>query len=201
MSGKLPINIDHPMRHHAIEVERIEYEAGWNPQSVLHTICIFANDFHNLGGGYLVFGIGEHDGRPVLPPRSIYICAINSIQKELFNLGHSDIHDKSLINNKKDQTTPQDTPLDAPQDVGLVSEHVEQLVVVLTSAMNRASIQTALELKDQHHILASYLKPAIKAGLIEMTLQDKPTSRRQRYRRTADGEALALRLKTRDAQT
>ena len=37
--------------------------------------------------------------------------------------------------------------------------------------------------------------------MIEMTLPDKPTSRHQRYRRTADGEALAVRLKTRDAPT
>ena len=49
--------------------------------------------------------------------------------------------------------------------------------------------------------MEAYLGPALKAGLIEMTLPDKPTSRHQRYRRTADGEALAVRLKTRDAST
>ena len=91
MTGKLPINIDHLLRHRAIEGERIEYKAGWNPQSVLHTICAFANDFHNLGGGYLVLGVEEHNGRPVLPPRGIDLDAINSIQKELLNLGHSAI--------------------------------------------------------------------------------------------------------------
>ena len=89
--------------------------------------------------------------------------------------------DKSLINKKNGQDTPQDTP----QDVGQVSDHVEQLVVVLTRAMSRARIQAALELKDRHHFLASYLKPALKAGQIEMTLPDKPTSRHQRYRQTA----------------
>ena len=108
---------------------------------------------------------------------------------------HDTVQDKSLINNKKGQDTPQDTP----QDVGQVSDHVEQLVVVLTRAMSRARIQAALELKDRHHFLASYLKPALKARLIEMTLPDKPTSRYQCYRRTAGGEALAVRFKTRDA--
>ena len=42
----------------------------------------------------------------------------------------------------------------------------------------------------------AYLQPAFSSGLIEMTLPDKPTSRHQRYRRTAAGEALAVRLKT-----
>ena len=69
--GKLPININHLLRQRAIEGERIEYKAGWNPQRVLHTICAFANDFHNLGGGYIVLGVEERDGLPVLPPKGI----------------------------------------------------------------------------------------------------------------------------------
>ncbi len=91
MTGKLPINIDHLLRQRAIEGERIEYKAGWNPQSVLHAICAFANDFHNLGGGYVVLGVEEQNGRPILPPRGINLDAIDSIQNELLNLGHSAI--------------------------------------------------------------------------------------------------------------
>ena len=49
MTGKLPINLDRLLRHRTVEGERIEYKAGWNPKSVLHAICAFANDFHNLG--------------------------------------------------------------------------------------------------------------------------------------------------------
>ena len=37
MTGKLPINIDHLLRQRAVEGERIEYKAGWNPKNVLHT--------------------------------------------------------------------------------------------------------------------------------------------------------------------
>ena len=91
MTGKLPINIDHLLRQRAIEGERIEYKAGWNPQSVLHTICAFANDFHNLGGGYIVLGVEEQNGRPVLPPRGIALDSIDAIHKELLNLGNSAI--------------------------------------------------------------------------------------------------------------
>ena len=71
MTGKLPININHLLRQRTIEGERIECKAGWNPQRVLHTICAFANDFHNLGGGYIVLGVEERDGLQVLPPKGI----------------------------------------------------------------------------------------------------------------------------------
>lgn len=49
---QLPININAILDKHIIESERIEFKKGWNPKAVLHTLCAFANDFHNLGGGY-----------------------------------------------------------------------------------------------------------------------------------------------------
>ena len=91
MRTALPINLDTLLRQRAIEGERVEYKAGWNPESALHTICAFANDFHNLGGGYLVIGVEEANGRPVLPPKGIDPDQIDAIQKELLNLGNGAI--------------------------------------------------------------------------------------------------------------
>ncbi len=91
MTGKLPIAIDHLLSQRAIEGERIEYKAGWNPRSVLHTICAFANDFHNLGGGYVVLGVEGLDGRPQLPPKGMDADRIDAMQQELLQLGHSAI--------------------------------------------------------------------------------------------------------------
>lgn len=45
MTPKLPINIDSLLHHRAIESERVEYKAGWNPEAVLHSICAFAKEF------------------------------------------------------------------------------------------------------------------------------------------------------------
>ena len=89
MTNKLPINLDHLLRQRTVEGERIEYKAGWNPKKVLHTICAFANDFHNLGGGYVILGVKEKDGRPVLPPKGIKSRHIDAIQNALLDLGHS----------------------------------------------------------------------------------------------------------------
>ena len=66
---KLPIKLDDLLRQRTVEGERIEYKAGWNPDAVLRTLCAFANDFANLGGGYVVIGQDcDAHGQPVFPP-------------------------------------------------------------------------------------------------------------------------------------
>ena len=50
----LPINIDELIHGHTVEWERLEFKGGWNPEDVIHTICAFANDIHNWGGGYII---------------------------------------------------------------------------------------------------------------------------------------------------
>lgn len=49
--------------------------------------------------------------------------------------------------------------------------------------MLREEIQAMLGLKDRKSFRDRYLKPALEAGLIEMTLPDKPTSKVQRYKK------------------
>lgn len=83
----LPIAINDILHGHAVEWERLEFKKSWNPIAVLHTLCALANDFHNLGGGYVVIGIEEQDGRPVLPPAGLTPEEVDHIQKELLNLG------------------------------------------------------------------------------------------------------------------
>lgn len=88
MNAGLPLDLRALLRGEAVEWERLEFKAGWNPLDVLHTLCAFANDFHNLGGGYLVLGVAEQDGRPRLPPAGLDPATLDAIQKELLNLGH-----------------------------------------------------------------------------------------------------------------
>ena len=97
------------------------------------------------------------------------------------------------------QDTEHDTGQVTGQDTGQVTDHVEQLVAALTGEMSRAELQAALSLTHRDYFTATYLRPALEAGLIEMTLPDKPTSRNQRYRRTADGEALARQTRAKDS--
>ena len=65
----LPVNIDDLVNHRKVEWARIEYKEEWNPEKVLHTLCAFANDIDNWGGGYIILGIVENAGKPVFPVR------------------------------------------------------------------------------------------------------------------------------------
>ena len=54
----LTINLDDLLHCRGVESERVEFKRSWNEHNtgpqVLRTICAFANDYHNLNGGYVV---------------------------------------------------------------------------------------------------------------------------------------------------
>ena len=58
----LPINIEDLLKKQKIEGNRIEFKSGWNPDAIYHSICAFANDFDNIGGGYILVGVEEENG-------------------------------------------------------------------------------------------------------------------------------------------
>ena len=83
-SSKLPINLEHLLRQRTVERDRIEYKAGWNPDPTIRTLCAFANDFENLGGGYIVIGQEcDENGQPIFPPAGIPDARLDKIQREL----------------------------------------------------------------------------------------------------------------------
>ena len=84
----LPVNIDDLVNHRKVECARIEYKEGWNPEKVLHTLCAFANDIDNWGGGYVILGVAEKDGKPVFPVKGLQPDSIDKIQKELLGICH-----------------------------------------------------------------------------------------------------------------
>lgn len=84
----LPIHIPDLFTGTVVEWERLEFKAGWNPEAMLHTLCAFANDLHNWGGGYLVLGVTEQDGRPVLPPVGLQPNQLDRIQKEILSVAN-----------------------------------------------------------------------------------------------------------------
>lgn len=57
----LHLNIDDLLSARTVESDRIEYKQGWNPDAIYRSICAFANDFDNIGGGYILVGVEEED--------------------------------------------------------------------------------------------------------------------------------------------
>ena len=84
----LPISIGALLRADTIESERIELKENWDPEDILHTMCAFANDRSNWGGGYIIIGVEENEGQAVLPPKGLKHSQIDSLQKRVIELGH-----------------------------------------------------------------------------------------------------------------
>ena len=55
------INIEELLSARTVESDRIEYKKGWNPDAIYRSICAFANDFDNTGGGYIIVGVEEDE--------------------------------------------------------------------------------------------------------------------------------------------
>lgn len=71
-----------------IESTRIEFKRDWNPTPIIHSICAFANDIDNVGGGYIIIGVEEENGSPVFPIKGIEKNRIDGILKELIGYCH-----------------------------------------------------------------------------------------------------------------
>lgn len=84
----LPVNIEDLLQGQVVEWERLEFKRGWNPEEVIHTMCAFANDLHNWGGGYIVIGVAEEAGQAVFPPTGIDPKQMDTIQGEVISLAN-----------------------------------------------------------------------------------------------------------------
>ena len=84
----LPVNIKGLLSGRIVETERLEFKEGWNPEAVLHTMCAFANDVNNWGGGYIVIGVGEKSGAGDFLVKGLSTAEIAKLQKELLSLSH-----------------------------------------------------------------------------------------------------------------
>ncbi|MDL1961329.1 MAG: hypothetical protein LWX01_06455 [Deltaproteobacteria bacterium] len=77
-----------------------------------------------------------------------------------------------------------------------VTREVKRLLNACRSEMSRRQLQDALGLKGEENFRKLYLEPAMEAGLVEMTIPDKPKSRLQKYRLTDAGKRLLKSMQT-----
>lgn len=81
----LAININDLLNKQKIESNCIEFKKGWNPGSIYHSICAFANDFDDLGGGYIIVGVDTDDktGMAIRPVEGVPLEKIDGILQEM----------------------------------------------------------------------------------------------------------------------
>ena len=78
-----------------------------------------------------------------------------------------------------------------------VAPEVWRMLRTVNGEMTRQEIMDALSLRDEKHFREHYLQTAITAGVLEMTIPDKPQSRLQKYRLTPKARQwLAVQART-----
>lgn len=86
----LHINIEDLLSTRTVESDRIEYKEGWNPDAIYRSICAFANDFDNIGGGYIIIGVAENTETKtaVRPVKGLTTKVIGTIQQEMIRFNN-----------------------------------------------------------------------------------------------------------------
>ena len=81
----LAVNIEDLLNKQKIESNRIEFKKGWNPASIYHSVCAFANDIDDLGGGYIIVGVDteEDTGLAIRPVEGVPIEQIDGILQDM----------------------------------------------------------------------------------------------------------------------
>jgi ATP-dependent DNA helicase RecG len=82
----LPVGLEDLIHARAVESARLEFKRTWNEQTrdrVIRTIAALANDLQGLNGGYIILGIEEADGAPVLPPAGLEGLDLDRLQRDI----------------------------------------------------------------------------------------------------------------------
>ena len=93
----IPTNIKTLLSGEVVEWARIEFKETWDPAASLKSVCAFANDLDNWGGGYIVIGVEEENGRPVYPLKGVPVEKLNIRRRYLQNASLSDLRICQLL--------------------------------------------------------------------------------------------------------
>ena len=154
-----------------MEWERLEFKRGWNPEAVLHTLCAFANDFHNLGGGYIFLGIADDNGSPA--PR------FETDDDRTYFVSYFPVHPLAVSK----ETAQVGIKLGPDRD-----QVTAQVLNFCQEPHKSSEIMELIGLKHWKTFQANYLKPLLQQGLLAMSIPEKPTSSKQRYVTTETGK-------------
>ena len=102
------------------------------------------------------------------------------------------------------ESGPESRPesLQAKHQVGTKSAPSRRQVEILRNCLTEKTIRTLMAFagrKDRTKFRNQVLKPLLDAGWLEMTLPDKPTSSKQKYRLTVTGQQVLAELGEDDA--
>jgi len=175
----LPVNIHEVLRGRPVEWERLEFKRGWNPEAVLHTLCAFANDFHNLGGGYIFVGIADANDSPA--PR------FKTDDDRTYFVSYFPAH-QLAVSKETAQVGTKPAPNRDQVAAQVTAQVTAQVLNFCQEPRKSSEIMKLIGLKHWKTFQANYLKPLLQQELLAMTIPEKPTSSKQRYITTETGK-------------
>ncbi|HMW34051.1 MAG TPA: transcriptional regulator, partial [bacterium] len=97
---------------------------------------------------------------------------------------------------RKEEAAEQVTDQPTDQVTDQPTDQVKRLIsITLEPPSSVRELMYLLDLKHRPSFMQNYLNPALDSGLMEMTLPDTPNSPNQKYRLTAKGKSLKIKLK------
>ena len=73
-------------------------------------------------------------------------------------------------------------------------ENLDKLIVFCTEVRSFSEMLAFMDLTDRTKFRRKYIHPLLEAGILELTIPEKPNSQNQKYRLTAKGIALKKNL-------
>lgn len=197
----LPINIEDLLNKRKVESNRIEFKTGWNPDKIYHTVCAFATDLENTGGGYILIGVEE--GRDGVA-RKLSEDDFNGDSGWTHRLGQTlgqvlvqvqEIVKQSIVVDKEQLGQILGQLLieiwnksKRKEDIRKMSESVVNILCLLKeNSYSASSLIKILKFGDSKDFKRKLLNPLINYGYIGMLYPEKPTSAKQAYQLTHKG--------------
>ena len=170
---ELEINIEDLLNKRRIESERIEFKAGWNPDEIYHSVCAFANDFDNVGGGYIIIGVEEKNGIAVRPVKGVDEQDLDKIQKEILGYNNNLIpaYFPKVVIEKVDKkyvlvlwvATGIQRPYKAPEHVTAKKDKKHYYYIRYASSSVRANFEQERELMNMTNYVPFDTRPNFEA--------------------------------------
>ena len=170
---ELEINVEDLLNKRRIESDRIEFKEGWNPDDIYRSVCAYANDFDNVGGGYILIGVEENNGVAVRPITGLDDYEIDKIQKEILGYNNTMIpayYPKVIIEEVDDKiimvlwVTPGiQRPYKAPEHVTAKKDKKHYYYIRYASSSVRANVEQERELINMTNYAPFDTRPNFEA--------------------------------------
>ena len=181
----LPVNINDLLTARTVEWERLEFKAdrSINDRDIKKGVFV-SRRYRNRRIGEFLKELDMTEGRGTGLPKIYKAIKKNDSPQPIFYTDADrsfftvefPIHRSFLTEEKPELEVKSMTP------------QVKALLSVISGEQFGDDLTRKLGLKDRKNFQKVYLNPAISAGVIEMTIPDKPTSSKQKYRLTEKGK-------------